>query len=118
MIEKNGLPGLPSARQARHMSRAALAQALGLSERLIAQWETGQKATPILFAMAVARVVGVGVEHLRRKPDQPLPPEPPTERPAPDRPAPGVGNLFFGFFPLRVDSGSEQLDLENFYSRF
>lgn len=113
MIEKNGLPGLPSARQARHMSRAAVAQALGLPERVIAQWESGQKATPILFAMAVARVVGVGVEHLRRRPEQPLPPEPPTARPAP-----GLGNLFFGFFPLKVDSGSEQLDLENFYSRY
>lgn len=29
-----------------------------------------------------------------------------------------IANLFFGFFPVRLDSGNPQLDLENFYSRF
>jgi DNA-binding XRE family transcriptional regulator len=96
------------------MSRAAVAQALGLPERVIEQWETGKKGTPLLFAMAVARVVGVSVEHLRRRGE---PPEPLAEEPR-ERPAPGIENLFFGFFPIKVDSGSKQLDLENFYSRY
>ncbi|MDB5099210.1 MAG: hypothetical protein JWM80_3631 [Cyanobacteria bacterium RYN_339] len=112
-----GLPGLPSARASRHMSRAAIAAALGLPERLIEQWETGTKATPILFAMAVARVVGVSVEHLRRRSEPPAEPEPSAKEREPDA-RPGLENLFFGFFPVNVDSGSRQLDLENFYKRF
>jgi hypothetical protein len=99
------------------MSRAAIATALGLPERLIEQWETGKKATPLLFALAVARVVGVSVEHLRRKPEHPEPPEPLAEAPTP-RQGPGLENLFFGFFPLKVDGGSKQLELERFYGRF
>lgn len=27
-------------------------------------------------------------------------------------------NLFFGFFPIRFESGNPQLDLEAFYNRF
>jgi DNA-binding XRE family transcriptional regulator len=113
MFESQGLPGLPSARRARHMSRAAVAQALGLPERVLEQWESGKKATPILFAMAVARVVGTSVDKLRQPSEEP--PEPLRE---PLPPVPGIEVLFSGFFPGRVSAGSEQLDLERFYNRY
>ena len=113
MFEMKGLPGLPAARRARHMSRAAVAQALGLPERVIEQWESGKKATPILFAMAAARVVGASVEHLRQPAE--APPEPLRE---PQQPPAGIETLFYGFFPGRVSAGSEQLDLERFYNRY
>lgn len=67
-LSQPGLPGLSSARAARHMSRTALAEALGLPECEIARWETAESTPPILVAMAVARVVGTSVEHLRRPP--------------------------------------------------
>ena len=61
-----GLPGLASARALRHMSRAAIAHRLGVTETDVLHWETGQATPPILVAIALAQTVGVSVEHLRR----------------------------------------------------
>lgn len=102
-----GLPGLAAARCARGMSRAAVAQALGLREADVAALEAGDHDAPPLLGMAIARLLGTSLLHLRRA--APPGPEPRRGDPAP---------LWLGFFPNHAHTGSKQLELEAFYNRF
>lgn len=110
-----GLPGLAAARCARGMSRAAVAQALGLHEADIYGLEAGTCDVPPLVGLAIAELLRTPLAHLQH----PAPAgSEPRRAEAVAEVDDGQGVRWLGIFPAPVESGSPQRTLEQFYQRY